>query len=392
MSTQPKTSIRFDRLTFERLRTTVKNMSAVSRARRETPSFATAVPEEIGVKLNNSCNLRCTHCFEWNETGFHRDFGRVEQRQEIDINVIARLLEATEVAKSKLFLWGGEPLLYTQFSELASLLERDRRWTTICSNATYLEPRLDDLLRISDSLAFLASVDGLRTENDAIRGPGTFDKVVSSVQTLLELQRRNRYKGKVSILMTISDSMAARLYEFLEFFEAIGVDSVYLTFPWYLTDEVSKRQDAFVQQHFPDLWQQIAGARPSWHSFDYHLSEGSVETLIEEMRRIADRIWRIRPRFHPALEPHEVRDFVLGKEYPAQNRSQCLAISDRIDVLPNGDVTACKLFPEMAMGNLGDREVLEVWHHQTFSNFRSVLSCGLMPVCSKCTLLYSNGC
>ncbi|MFD1908054.1 hypothetical protein ACFSQ7_34835 [Paenibacillus rhizoplanae] len=71
------------------------------------------------------------------------------------------------------------------------------------------------------------------------------------------------------------------------------------------------------------------------------------------MEKINQRTWNLRTRYQPALELHEVRDFVLGSEKPAQNKTQCLSIRTRLDVLADGEVSACKLFPEFSLGNLG---------------------------------------
>jgi len=388
---QPKTEVKFDRESFNRIKRTVKNMSVASRERGKNPYFATAIPEEIGIKLNNGCNLRCKHCFEWNADGFHHDMERSEKNREVPIELVDKMLTETRPVKSKVFLWGGEPLYYSKFAQLCDLLEKDPRWTTCCTNAIQTEERMDSILKISENLAMLLSLEGFEKENDAIRGRGTFQKVMHAVNLLLDLQRKGIYKGKVSVHLTISDAMATKLYDFLAFFEELGVDSVYFTFPWYLPDEVSNRMDDYVHENFDWLSDRISAHKASWHSFKYHLSESSIEPVIEEMNRINARAWRIRPRYQPALETHEVRDFVLGKEQPAQNRTQCLAISTRMDVMPSGEVSTCKLFPEFAVGNLNESSIQEVWHNEGFKDVREKLSCGLMPVCSKCVLLYLNG-
>ena len=63
-----------------------------------------------------------------------------------------------------------------------------------------------------------------------------------------------------------------------------------------------------------------------------------------------------------------------------------------MDVFPNGDVVTCKFFPEFAVGNLIEDEVADVWHGTAFDRVReTVATCGLMPVCAKCNLLYTRG-
>lgn len=70
----------------------------------------------------------------------------------------------------------------------------------------------------------------------------------------------------------------------------------------------------------------------------------------------------------------------------------CFALANRAEVLANGKVGTCsKFFPELAMGNLNHQSLTEIWNSDNFSRLRKTVSAGIMPVCSKCVLLYRNG-
>jgi radical SAM protein with 4Fe4S-binding SPASM domain len=110
------------------------------------------------------------------------------------------------------------------------------------------------------------------------------------------------------------------------------------------------------------------------------------------MERLAGRRWNVRVRYQPQLEADEVADFILGTSRPAQHRSKCLAVSNRMEVHADGSVSSCKFFPEFVVGNLHDTGVTDLWRSEPFRKVRSILSAnGMMPVCSKCILLYLNG-
>ncbi|MBP2112946.1 radical SAM protein [Paenibacillus silagei] len=389
---QPQTSVVLDRDSFERLKKTIKHMSVTHKQVHLNPTYSTNLPVEVGLKLTNGCNLRCKHCFEWNAEGYHRDLGRAEQREELDFAVIEKVFRQTKETNANMFLWGGEPLYYSRFNELADLLEQDPRWTVLCTNGIQIIEKLDSILKMSKSLVCLISLEGFEAENDAIRGKGTFKKVMAGIDKLLELEKEGIYQGKISIHLTISDVMIDKLYDFVEFFEQKGIDSVYITFPWYLPDEVSNNMDRYFNEHFKWLADDLEeGHRNSWHSFKYRISPDRIDSLLEQMERINQRTWNLRTRYQPALELHEVRDFVLGSEKPAQNKTQCLSIRTRLDVLADGEVSACKLFPEFSLGNLADQDLKEIWDGDNFERVRETLQCGLMPVCSKCILLYLHG-
>ena len=70
----------------------------------------------------------------------------------------------------------------------------------------------------------------------------------------------------------------------------------------------------------------------------------------------------------------------------------CLAIKNRMDIFPNGEVISCKFFPEFSVGDIKTESVNDVWHGCKFTKVRETIDReGLMPVCSKCNLLYSRG-
>jgi MoaA/NifB/PqqE/SkfB family radical SAM enzyme len=146
---QPKTERKLNEKDFNILKRTIKNISVSRRGRIYNSSFATELPESIGIKLTNKCNLRCRHCYQWNDSGYHQFMEKSEQSQDIDFDLIKKVLLETDEYKSRLYLWGGEPLVYPDFDKVASLLEKNPRETAICTNATLLSDHIDSILKIS---------------------------------------------------------------------------------------------------------------------------------------------------------------------------------------------------------------------------------------------------
>ncbi|HBS45332.1 MAG TPA: radical SAM protein [Paenibacillus sp.] len=390
---QPKTSKKLDEDCLNRLKKTIKHMSISRKSIINDPSYCTDLPVEIGLKLTNGCNLRCKHCFEWNDEGFHRDMDLQEQRAQLDIDIIKKILEQTQSVKSNLYLWGGEPLIYNKWNELVDLLTADPRWTVLCTNGLLIENKIESLLQISENLACLISLEGFEEENDRIRGKGTFQNVMRNIDLLLDLQRKGIYKGRVSVHMTISEYMVDKLYDFVDFFENKDIDTLYLTLPWYLPEEVSNEMDQYYNKNFKWLANNIdEHHRHSWHSFKFKLEPDFVEPLIQQMEQINQKNWSIRVRYQPGLETNQVKDYIVGSSEPVQNKEKCLALNSRMDVLTDGKVTACKHFSELAVAdlNLAD-DIKAVWQGEEFNEVRKTINCGLMPVCSKCILLYLNG-
>ena len=387
---QPKTSKRLDKNAFNRIKKTAQNMAVSDRMVSQKGSFATQVPQEIGLQLTNKCNLRCTHCFEWNNEGYNHGLTQADQKGELDYEIIENVLKETQQVKANLFLWGGEPMVYSQWDRLCSDLKKDKRWTVLCTNGILVEEKMDSLIDISKDLAILTSLEGFEQENDLIRGQGSYKRAMGGIQEVIRLQKKNIFKGLQSVHLTISDNMIGKLYEFVEFSEALGIDSLYLCFPWYIPKEVSYDMDAYFTKHFSWL-QKSQDKIASWHSFKFKVDEQMIEALLKDLKRIINRTWKIRVRFQPALEINEIPDYIRGNKIAAQNKGKCLAVCNRMDILADGSVSACKLFSEFSVGNLKDKTLEEIWHGEHFNKVRQHLSKELMPVCSKCILLYLNG-
>lgn len=93
-------------------------------AREKDHTFALDVPTEIGLKLTNRCNLRCTHCFQWDDGGYHHSLDKDELKKHGDLSfeIVNELFNKTKEAKSSLYLWGGEPTLYAHWDRLIDLI------------------------------------------------------------------------------------------------------------------------------------------------------------------------------------------------------------------------------------------------------------------------------
>ncbi|PUA34623.1 radical SAM protein [Paenibacillus elgii] len=366
----------------------LKYVSIVNKGKKTNPSFALNVPSEIGLKLNNNCNLRCKHCFEWNEDGYHQTMNYEEIKQEIDINVIKKILDYTKEIKSNLFLWGGEPLLYSRLNEFIALLLKDPRRVVCTTNGLLINTQINNILKISEMLTLLISIDGFEQEHDYIRGEGTYKRLQQNIDKILLLKNEGSYKGKISISMTISDMMIPRLVDFCKFFDSYNFDEIYLVYPWYITDNIAIEMDKYIKHNYKEL---NIRTQCSWYSYRYHVSAENIEMLVDMVKNIKESNWNSSIRFQPPMHVEEIKGFILGNKKPVINKTKCLALSSRMDVLPNGKVTSCKLFPELEVGDLSLQNVGEVWNNGLFNKIRCKVNEELMPVCSKCVSLYMYG-
>ncbi len=92
----------------------------------------------------------------------------------------------------------------------------------------------------------------------------------------------------------------------------------------------------------------------------------------------------------PYLVIPELKDEDLARYYlePSEmfGYSKCSAPFTTVDVMPNGDVTTCRDFIDVVVGNITEKPLLDVWNDEPFTKFRKLLikRDGLLPQCSRC--------
>ena len=378
-----------DRIAFEKLRRIAPNFLEQQRHHRSETWHAMPLPEEIAFKLTNRCDLRCSHCYQWKEDGYHRQLSSAERKGDLDLDIITKVFEATRAKRSNVYLWGGEPLLYQHWDGLIDLLARDERWTSICTNGTMLEKRMPSLLRVSTNLEVSVSLDGFAQEHNAIRGKQAFERALAGLALLLERKRSGDFLGEVTINFVITRPMVARIFEFARFVEGLGVGTLYVSYPWYLSREAMKRMDAYYATHFE--WERSSGCA-SWYSYNYQLGLDVLPTLQNQIDQLDAAHWRLKLRYNPELNADDLPLFLSGSDIPAQQKTRCQSTSTRMDVFPDGSVISCKFFPEFRVADLKTQSVDQAWRSAKFDQVReTVATCGLMPVCAKCNLLYARG-
>jgi len=389
---QPRTAQPLDAKTFRWL-SHRNHLNKVTAQRPDNQVRAGLLPAEIGLQLTNRCNLRCRHCFQWGDAGTFKTASRAFQRDELDVRIVEKVLAETRASKSELYLWGGETFVYSRFDRLIELLTEDPRWTVVCTNGTLIERWRERLAPISENLVLLVSVDGFPEANDKLRGKGVSTKLMKGLTSALDAKKRGELRGPISVACVINDYNVGQLYEFALYCESLGVTSLFFAYPWHMSPSMTAQMDAYYEENFDWLASEqlfVPHGPASWHGYAFTLSPELLPTLHEQLRLIYDRTWRIRVRFQPGLKASEVDSFLQGGQVPAEGKSRCFSIYKRLNVLPSGRVTTCKLFPEFTMGDLTNASVAEVWSSLLAQRARKTLSKGLTPICAKCSQLYLN--
>jgi sulfatase maturation enzyme AslB (radical SAM superfamily) len=151
----------------------------------ELPIVALAHLDDLWFQVGGTlCNLECTHCFI--SCGPHnRRFGF------LDLETVRRALdESVPLGVKEYYFTGGEPFLNR---DMPAILELTLQYgpATVLTNGTVFKDEWLRRLRTAEhasrySLEFRVSIDGYTAaENDAVRGAGTFERILGGVRMLL---------------------------------------------------------------------------------------------------------------------------------------------------------------------------------------------------------------
>lgn len=371
---------------FDMIKKVARNISAAKKIAKGQPHAGDA-PNVIGIKLTNRCNLRCKHCYEWNDDGYHHNLSKDYKNADIDIALALKCIKETEKTDAMFYLWGGEPLLYKNMNQLLDALLEAKRYTVICTNGTMLNKYYEKLIPFGDKLELLLALDGDKESHDALRGQGNFDFIMAQIKPLLQLKKTGEFKGVLSVHTMVSNDNIHNFYDTVCYFDSLGIDNLTICLPWYISDETGKEMDAYFQKHFSQLHLMSSGV-PSWYAYKYRIAEENYELVERTLRRIRGEKFRINIKFQPDIQGDELFSFLSGSAISHCDKRECFTVFSRADILPNGLVTSCKHFQELSYGNLNENTLSEIWTSPELTYIRKTISEEQMPVCSKCNNLY----
>jgi mycofactocin radical SAM maturase len=155
-------------------------------------------------EITEACNLSCSHCLS-------ADL-RAPGRGELDLERCLDVID--ELARMQVFqinVGGGEPFLREDFLEILNHAHRRGITTCVSTNGTVLDGDLvDELLCMTAPVYLQVSLDGaFAATNDAIRGPGTFDRILHGIGLLAE-----RGYPDFSLNMVVTSVNAGELADF----------------------------------------------------------------------------------------------------------------------------------------------------------------------------------
>ncbi len=125
------------------------------------------------IELTTRCNLSCKHCYLGNKKPVELSF----------ILLKRALREFGKLGGLRALFSGGEPLLYEKFDELNEILPSFPFRSILLTNGLLIKPAFLKKLNFKE---IQVSLDGLEKGHEALRGKGTFKKVLKAIEMVKE--------------------------------------------------------------------------------------------------------------------------------------------------------------------------------------------------------------
>jgi radical SAM protein with 4Fe4S-binding SPASM domain len=349
----------------------------------ETPPY----PAWVVVQLLEACNLRCTMCYEWGESGVYREQARPAA---LDLPVVRRVLEECLPARPHFELFGGEPLLYPGLFAVLRLVTDAGCTVALPSNGILVEQHAADLVACRPTRLML-SLDGPEAVNDAQRGAGGFARVQRGLDALASEKRRQGSRWPaVGITCVVTPANHRQVAElFLDALDLTAIEHASIELQGFVTPAQYRAYAALLGEEL--------GVAAAAHARAYVREPATFAAM--DRAALAEQLERVRQacqsrgiafRSQPASLDGAALDGYLrgeGAAIPGARR-RCASPWTCAEISARGEVTTCHSFYDFSLGNVHEQPLLAIWRGERARRWRACLRRRLLPICPACCRYY----
>ena len=334
---------------------------------------------QISIKITHKCNLRCKMCGQWGEKGYNRNKPKEIINEVVPIEIYKKMIDDVAHLKPIIYIWGGEPFLYDDLMPLTSYMKEKKCLISLVTNGVKLKQHAEEIVDRGWEVLML-SLDGTREVHDEIRGvKGCFDKLASGIELVQSIKRKkNKSLPYLMVFVTITKDNAHILEEIMKIGEEIGIDSMIIYYSWFTTEEIGKK-------HVKVMEEKLDCTPEAWKGYLFDYKQIDIETLQETVRKVKSKTYKFPYMFIPDISIDEIP---LYYKDPSQlfGYNNCIAPWLIAEVMPNGDVSPCRDYPDYIVGNIKDDSIVNIFNNERYKKFRIALqeSGGLFPICARC--------
>lgn len=192
-----------------------------------------SAPLKISMNITKKCNLRCKQCFS--NSGVIQDV-------ELTTEDLKKLFDdMNKYGTFFICIGGGEPFTRPDLFDILEYGKSKQLAISVVSNGLLINEETIEKLNNCSLDTLWISLDGLKENHENLRGVGTFDKTLHTLDLL-----KKYYKGKTAIRISINKYNYVECEELIRLAEKCEVDLIRLT-P-LLDFGRAKEQDLMINQ------------------------------------------------------------------------------------------------------------------------------------------------
>lgn len=338
-------------------------------------------PEAITLFLTHRCNLRCTMCGQWGESGVTKKKSPQDIKEELSFGELSKLVDGVYRFKPNITLFGGEPLLHPDCIEIIRYIKKKGMHCLMITNGSLLSDLAKDVVESGlDELN--VSLDGGRELHDQIRGmPGLFNKIMNGIK---EINRFKRKSGRKKPLINLQCTITRYNYMNLEQMLSVAkeAEACSLTFHnlIFLGRELIEKQKEYDRL--------LDCSSYDWEGFVF--SPGiDHDLLYAKIKEVLSCAKNVSVDFYPNFSLEGLKEYYQNPSFlPKEYKARCLSPWMVAYIFPDGSVHPCLNFT-YAYGNIKNNRFKDIWNGPSAIRYRRILKeKSIFPVCVRCTELY----
>jgi MoaA/NifB/PqqE/SkfB family radical SAM enzyme len=334
----------------------------------------------IYFKLTPLCNLRCAMCGQWGDKGVMKNCDITEESKKlVSLERYKELVDEIAPRRPIIYLWGGEPFLYPDIMPLAKYMVEKGLFVSANTNGTLLEKYAEQIVRDKWSTVFV-SLDGFEETNDAMRGKGSYERVVKGFEAI------NREKAKqhsnypvMSIVTTVTNRNYTDLEPFVEATRQFDLGIHIFNLGTYTNDHIVAEQRRFMREKLDTDIDCLEGYNTGYNN---NIDGKALHAILDKLHKTnyGHPILTV-----PVLNPEKTNTYYADLKTPVRNH--CIVPWCQTNINYTGDVHFCADYPDYILGNIKDQSFREIYNGERANRFRKTIhACegGMFPGCLRC--------
>jgi len=343
---------------------------------------------QISLRVNEVCNLRCGSCGQWGENGhLRKKLEAGEKLQQLDFDVVKRVVFETRHDHPFYYIWGGEPTMWKPLVPLFEELGKHNLKGSIVSNSQDLDRIIEDLIDTGALQILFLSLDGWDAASQNImRSPANskladnFEKVMAIIDKVDTIKKRKGLRFPYIIPITV---ISNNNFSHLADIHRLVLDKAQLHpyyYGWFITEERAALHEKVFQERFGTMPLNHRGYLKSCFN---DVDPAETARQIQEIHKISEGRSCV-PQILPDIESEaDIRRYYSDHAWHC-GYPDCESIYHIAEISPDGRVTPCRDYQDYTAGNINTESFYDVWNGESFKNFRREMKNGLMPVCTRC--------